>query len=264
MAAITPRQRWIDAVWASDLAPTHRLVAHAFARYAARGLDDVWLAQSHLCTITGLTKPTAIKATRALIDLGWLVIVEPARQRRSARYALTTPRGQATSPLEPSQGESQLTTSDSPRGKPGTPSDKAGDLQGATDLPQTTSMNPKTEPQLLHPALVAAFHAEGIDDEAFMREVIHKADEDEGTRSSGAGRLLNQPGYLSRRIRLQTHISTVAGSPEAFEASMLQCFQCARSKHECDDQGALQTSLGEPVCIGYHRRNESLLGRDTA
>lgn len=212
MATVTPRQRWTDAIWESELTPTQRLVAHAFARYASRGLDEVWLAQSHLCKITGFTKPTAMKATRALVDLGWLVVIEPARQRRPARYMLTTPSGQVTSPLETTQGENQLTANEQPRGKAEAVRGKADPVQGASDLPQTTNVNRNREPQPLLPQLVTAFHAEGIDDENEMREVILRADEDEGTRSSGAGRLLKQPGYLRRCIRAHRQVSSLAGA----------------------------------------------------
>ena len=250
MPSTTPRQKWTDAVWESNLTPTQRLVAHAFARYASRGLDDVWLAQSHLCEITGLTKPTAAKTTRALVDLGWLVRTEPARQRRSARYGLTFPSGQMTSPLEPVQGESQLAANDQTRGKVEAVRGKADSAQGESDLPRTSIGNPDRKPQLLPTDLIAAFRDAGVEDEATMREIVEKADEDAGTKASGVGRLRSQPGYLKRLIKAGLYC---AGTNEDFATEI--CATCWKDQHICDAENSGLVERGESACIGYRDRH---------
>ncbi|MGJ9414225.1 MarR family transcriptional regulator [Aeromicrobium sp. CF4.19] len=145
MAARNERHRWTDAVWSSDLPPNVRLVALAFVRYASHGLDEVWLAQSHLCEITGLSKPTAQKATRTLLDGGWLEVVEQPRQRRAARYRLTF-SGQPACPLDDSQRSSELPSGEAPRGQTDEPRGQTQPSQRASGLPRTSSRNHKKNP----------------------------------------------------------------------------------------------------------------------
>lgn len=148
MTTRNDRQRWTDAVWESDLAPNVRLVALAFARYASRGLDSVWLAQSHLCEITGLSKPTAQKATRVLLDDGWLEVVEPPRQRRAARYRLTF-SGQPVCPLDQPQRSTGLPPHDPIRGQTDSTRGQTQPSQGSSGVTRTLNKNPRKNP---HPA----------------------------------------------------------------------------------------------------------------
>lgn len=89
-----PRDGWVAAVWDSaQLTPTERLVAMAYARYAFDS-DVAWVAWARLSQMTGIrSKATLSKATKGLVEAGWLVQVEKARQHRSPRYRLVVPEG---------------------------------------------------------------------------------------------------------------------------------------------------------------------------
>lgn len=85
-----PRDVWLDAMWEnSDLGPNAREVARVYARYAGR--EDVsWSTWDEITRRTGIRSRDSIsKAHQRLIADGWLVLVEKARQHRSARYRLT-------------------------------------------------------------------------------------------------------------------------------------------------------------------------------
>lgn len=82
-----PRDAYTEAVWSSSLTSTQRLVALAYADHA-RDADTAWIAPERLEARTGLGRTAAKTAVRALVDAGWLVLVEAARQHRAPRYRL--------------------------------------------------------------------------------------------------------------------------------------------------------------------------------
>lgn len=103
-------------MWASELRPLERLVALAYAKHAGSN-TVVWVSMADLLRDTGLTRNSARKALRELVDAGWLVLVQKERQQHAARYRLSIPstarkaQGGSTSPSEevisaPSEGGS--------------------------------------------------------------------------------------------------------------------------------------------------------------
>lgn len=84
-----PRDVWMDAIWDCEtLTPPQRAVAYTFARYAGHR-DTSWCPQNELRKRTGMKSRTAISdAVKSLVDGGWLMLVEKARQHRSARYRM--------------------------------------------------------------------------------------------------------------------------------------------------------------------------------
>lgn len=96
----TFRDRFTEAVWEQNaLRPNEILIALAYAKYAGakdngnRAPEDVsWVAWEHLSTMTGIRSRDGIsRATRGLIDAGWMTQIEPPRQHRAPRYRLTIP-----------------------------------------------------------------------------------------------------------------------------------------------------------------------------
>jgi hypothetical protein len=88
-----PREAWLDAMWddASALTPNARVVAYAYGRYAKSG-DVTWCPYPELMRRTGITRRAAVSAAiKALVEAGWLTVVEHARGRRSTRFRLTLP-----------------------------------------------------------------------------------------------------------------------------------------------------------------------------
>lgn len=96
------RDRYTDAIWEPNaLRPNEVLVALAYAKYAGakdpttgtRADDDVaWVDWSTLSDMTGIRSKTGLsRATKALIDAGWMTRVAAHRQHRSPRYRLTIP-----------------------------------------------------------------------------------------------------------------------------------------------------------------------------
>lgn len=99
------RDAWRDAIWQSDLPALARLVALAYADHVRLRADppdvpdlgarQVWITHARLVERTGMATNTATKARAVLIERGWLTETVPAKGRRAARYALTTPRSVA-------------------------------------------------------------------------------------------------------------------------------------------------------------------------
>lgn len=89
------RDVWFDAVWDSDgPKPNERLLAYTFARYAGRK-RVTWCPWNELQKRSGIKSRDAIhRAIRGLVEGGWLVEVQRARQYYSARYELTIPEAQ--------------------------------------------------------------------------------------------------------------------------------------------------------------------------
>src|SRR5690625_2584272 len=108
MAKLTPRMKWTDAVWESDLTSTQKLVALTYAKYAGASMDDVWVVMPRLMELTSLARATIQRALRVLEREGWLVVIQRSSQHRSTHYALRIPAG-FTMPQRPHSEASNST-----------------------------------------------------------------------------------------------------------------------------------------------------------
>lgn len=92
-----PRDAYADAVWRSDLKPTPRLVALAYARSAGSSNPPrAWLTYEQLAAVTGAARSTLALTVRHLIEQGWLEQVTWPRGRLAPHYLLTQPSGSRT------------------------------------------------------------------------------------------------------------------------------------------------------------------------
>lgn len=82
---------WRDAIWASNLSTTEKIVALAYADHASSGTLRVWVAAERLQQRTGLKRTSSAGAVRRLRELGWLTIAVPGTTGATTRYALTIP-----------------------------------------------------------------------------------------------------------------------------------------------------------------------------
>jgi hypothetical protein len=82
---------WRDAVWASDLRATDKLVALAYADHASTGPLRVWVAAERLQARTSLGRTATTAAVRRLRDAGWLTLTSAGVRGSTARYALSVP-----------------------------------------------------------------------------------------------------------------------------------------------------------------------------
>ena len=93
--ATSPARRhvhaWRDAVWASDLRATDKLVALAYGDHASTGPLRVWVAAERLQARTSLGRTATTAAVRRLRDAGWLTLTSAGVRGSTARYALTVP-----------------------------------------------------------------------------------------------------------------------------------------------------------------------------
>ena len=132
-ATAWPRDRWLDALWDCEtLKPRERAVAYVYARYAG-SKSTSWCSWDELIRRTSIRSRTTISdAIAGLIEGGWLVEVEPARQHYSARYALEVPKAQ----------QSKKWTADTPVDEP--PSSPDFDASS----PESDLSSPKSVPDL--------------------------------------------------------------------------------------------------------------------
>ncbi|MGW6226888.1 hypothetical protein ACWFQT_07225 [Cellulosimicrobium cellulans] len=84
-------KRWRDALWASDLTSTDKLVALAYADHAGDGPLRVWVSAERLQARTSLGRTATTAAVRRLRAAGWLTLTSKGRVGATARYALTLP-----------------------------------------------------------------------------------------------------------------------------------------------------------------------------
>lgn len=93
-----PRDAWLDAQFDdASLKPNERVVAYAYARYAGAS-DRTWCSWNELKKRTGIKSwDTISKAITGLVNGGWLVETEKARQHQSTIYRLSMPDIQLSS-----------------------------------------------------------------------------------------------------------------------------------------------------------------------
>lgn len=135
---VWPRTRWIEAIWSSDLEPLQKLVAAVYFDHAGRS-SEVWVTLNRLQERSGLSRSIALKHLKALVNAGFLTVVQAAGQHRSTRYGLTYPSGSGSEPLS-SSGDEPLT-------------DASGSLQSPSGSLQTLQrFGSHTQPELIsHP-----------------------------------------------------------------------------------------------------------------
>ncbi len=102
------RDEWLDAMWDSvSLSPNQRAVAYAFFRYAGKK-GVTWCPWKELHRRTGIKSRDGIsRAIRGLLDGGWLLEVDRARQYYSARYLLVIPDVQESGTQTPEKSGRQ-------------------------------------------------------------------------------------------------------------------------------------------------------------
>jgi hypothetical protein len=134
MTDVAPRYAWRNAIFASTLTPTERLVALALEQFMSTRNGSAWPSQKVLGIATGLSTRTVRVALQRLVAAGYLKVATPASQHRTAVYRLLL-RGEAISGLQSSQGgnlqppDRQLTT---------------GRAEAVSDEPLGTSREPLT------------------------------------------------------------------------------------------------------------------------
>ena len=115
-----PREEYLDAVFrCPDLKPNERLVAQVFAFYAMDG-TVAYAAPETIRQHTGIRSRDAMwRAIKGLVDAGWLVQVEKARQHYSPRYRIRIPPdarlieiGQPSRPRDGHLGSSDVRETD--------------------------------------------------------------------------------------------------------------------------------------------------------
>ena len=114
-----PRDRYVRAVWQSDLRPLERLVALVYADHA-RDEDVAWVTYPRIRQRTGLSSNGSVTtAVTGLRDAGWLELVEPGSGRRAARYRIAIPPGAgALGEVESTESRwSTITSPPSPGGR---------------------------------------------------------------------------------------------------------------------------------------------------
>lgn len=164
MADRWPREDYARDVWASDLDPSTKLVALAYA-HVAGSRDVAYLSLPDLAAMTGLSRATAQRHRNALAADGWLEVAQAGTQHLPTTYRLTVPSVLTTSTLPPSQDahhehadesqgahhESQGDQNSAPGCSPRAPKKKEllkGDARATTRPPRTCPAHPHgtTEP----------------------------------------------------------------------------------------------------------------------
>lgn len=82
---------WRDALWASDLTSTDKLVGLAYADHAGDGPLRVWVTVDRLQARTSLGRTATTAAVRRLRATGWLTLISKGRVGATTRYALSLP-----------------------------------------------------------------------------------------------------------------------------------------------------------------------------
>jgi hypothetical protein len=111
-ASLWHRERWADAIWASGLPASARLVALAFADHAG-DQATAWVALARLAARTGLSRRSCQRAIDRLVEDGWLTEHEAQAQHKSPVFVLTFPPSMTDA--EPARGAT-VTPLTAPRG----------------------------------------------------------------------------------------------------------------------------------------------------
>ncbi|MCM3554009.1 helix-turn-helix domain-containing protein [Janibacter melonis] len=102
MAELWWRQTWMEAVWSSDLKPLERLVAGVYADHA-HDQRTSWVTLDRLAERTGLGRTQAQRWRKSLVESGWIVEVQKARQQRAAVYGLVIPEASVPDTRQPDE-----------------------------------------------------------------------------------------------------------------------------------------------------------------
>lgn len=161
MADLWWRQRWMKAIFGSDLKPLERLVAAVYADHA-RDRRQTFVTLDRLMTCSGLSRDAANRARDGLETKGWLVALE-RKARRPVDFLLVIPESAA------STGDGLVTST--PDGPPdqigstppdiGSPSPDIGSTRGVLHQ----SSYPSSHHSSSSPAQQVAASLLGIDEE---------------------------------------------------------------------------------------------------
>lgn len=196
----TPRQMWRDEIWNADgLTASQKLVALVFEKFAGRGVGSVFATRAELIRLTSLSRTTVIACVKALVERGYLVEVEPARQHRSTRYRLETPRrGSFPAPLDSTSGTAPDPLS-KPRGSSSVISRPPPVVRGSRADPKSLEQGINHDPA--REELFSILRASGIPEVSMTRVVEISADPKFGTVYPFA-RLLKDPQHRAACIAI--------------------------------------------------------------
>lgn len=144
---------WRDAVWASGLSATDKLVALAYADHTGNGALRVWVTPERLQERTSLGRTATTAAVRRLREAGWLTTTGKGRRGSVTRYSLTVPDCVA---LPAAAGPELVSSADTSPGGQVSPADELvspRDERGSADGPDPL---PDPLPQPTNPAAAPA------------------------------------------------------------------------------------------------------------
>ena len=166
------RTRWMEAVWSSDLKPMERFVACVYFDHA-RDQHHAWVTAARLTERTGLSRDAALRARKGLVEAGWIVVREKARQHRADVYELVIPDGASSTrggPLPDLSSTGGVPLSDS-RGT-------GDDTRGTGDVPNLSTY-PSPHPssravEIVFRAWPPEFDEDEDDDEREENRELHR------------------------------------------------------------------------------------------
>lgn len=101
--SLKPRYVWRNAIFASTLSPSERLVALALEQYMNGSAANAWPSVPTLALSTALSVRTVQRALQNLVRDGWLEVAAPASQWRPTTYRAAL-RGDMVSGLNHDSG----------------------------------------------------------------------------------------------------------------------------------------------------------------
>ena len=168
------RTRWMEAVWSSDLKPMERFVACVYFDHA-RDQHHAWVTAARLTERTGLSRDAALRARKGLVEAGWIVVREKARQHRADVYELVIPDGASSTrggPLPDLSSTGGVPLSDS-RGT-GDDTRGTGDVPNLSTYPSTHPSSSSRAVEIVFRAWPPEFDEDEDDDEREENRELHR------------------------------------------------------------------------------------------
>lgn len=228
-----PRDIWLDAIWdCPDVKPNERAVAYAYARYAGAS-DTTWCPWDELKRRTGIRSRDALsRAISGLIEAGWIVEVERARQHYSARYRLTV--AQQSISRTPGSQESVSRT-------PGVAQPSASRTPEQSSRPSPETSSPFNGPDLSNGPLEQdpLPRAQGVDSlatevgatEEEMNLLVEKVRRDHPHVKAVLPwlRRVHENGDLAAML---TEVRAAVAAPPVPPSSLKPCGECGAARHD--------------------------------
>ena len=168
------RTVWMEAVWSSDLKPMERFVACVYFDHA-RDQRNAWVTVARLTDRTGLSRDAAIRARKGLVEAGWIVVREKARQHRADVYELVIPDGASSTrggPLPDLSSTGDVPLNDS-RGT-GDDTRGTGDVPNLSTYPSSHPSSSSRAVEIVFRAWPPEFDEDEDDDEREENREIHR------------------------------------------------------------------------------------------